>query len=96
VTTTKPVGPPKGLADRLGRLLLEDRVEDVPGPQARERQTEQHAWWKVVCLTGADYFFALGYLSGIMMLTAVPLSPIATPSTAVADEEFTRKRRDVL
>ncbi|MFE5793188.1 APC family permease [Streptomyces sp. NPDC056503] len=69
---------------RLRAWMLEGLSDMGKGKPSRPQETAPDAghrgqpWYRVMCLTGVDYFSTLGYQPGIAALAAGLLSPVAT------------------
>ncbi|WP_031014986.1 APC family permease [Streptomyces sp. NRRL F-5727] len=77
-TTTETRG------SRLRAWMLEGLSDMGKGKPSRPKESVPDAghqgqpWYRVMCLTGVDYFSTLGYQPGIAALAAGLLSPVAT------------------
>src|SRR4030081_2654742 len=71
-----PANPELTLERRFTNWFFEGEAEPFVGPHAPARHTTH--WWKVMCLTGVDYFSTLAYQPSIAFVAAGTLSPLAT------------------
>ncbi len=72
------MGKIENSSDNRFRRWLFQGIQEIEVPPEKAGTHQQHSWWKVMCLTGVDYFSTLGYQPGIAFIAAGVLSPIAT------------------
>jgi hypothetical protein len=76
----QPVGTSVIHGGRFKHWLLRGMVDEKGTQQGPHGQHPEHlhSWWRVMCLTGLDYFSTLGYQPAIAALAAGLISPFAT------------------
>lgn len=83
IKTSPENGPVKHrFRERIAQWFLADMQQapaTLQGPHGRvSHDMHRHPWYKVMCLSGVDYFSTLGYQPGIAALAAGTLAPLAT------------------